>query len=174
MPVLIALAGIAIAALVWYQRARIARDMVGDLSNVATEVRLAARRFGFRRKTNIHPAESIEDTRLAVATIATAFIELDDLPTQEQRQRLTIQLRKVFQTDAGGAEELEVLGRWLMNECHGPVATITRMSRKLFKLGGSAEAKPLMAVLGGLVGEDGPSHRQQEALDEIRIALRPR
>lgn len=40
------------AAYFWTQRARNARDMLGDVGDMANDVRLAARRFGFTRKMN--------------------------------------------------------------------------------------------------------------------------
>ena len=173
MPFLIALLGIAVGAYIWAQRARHARDVAGDVAEMANDVRLAARRFGFRRKTNLHPVESIEDPRLAIAAIATAFIELDDLPTAEQRQRLTVQLRSKLRADADEAEEMEVLGRWFMTECGGPEAAVARISRKLYKLGGSEQTEPLMDVLKGAV-EGGLSDRQRDALEDITRALRVR
>lgn len=92
-----AILGIIGAAYFWTQRARNARDMLGDVGDMANDVRLAARRFGFTRKMNVHPVESIEDPRLAIAN---AFIELDDLPTAEQRQLLQVQLRSKLRADA--------------------------------------------------------------------------
>ena len=88
MPFFIAALGALIAIYFFFVRARNVGHMAGDLVDTAQDVRLAARRFGFRRKTNVHPVETIEDPRLAVGAIATAFVELDDLPTKEQRDAL--------------------------------------------------------------------------------------
>ncbi len=173
MPFLIALAGIIVAAYVWSQRARNARDMAVEVADMANDVRLAARRFGFRRKTNIHPVESIEDPRLAIASIATAFLELDDLPTAEQRQRLTVQIRSQLRATQEEAQEMEVLGRWFMSECGGAEPAIARLSRKLYKLGGTEQMEPLIALLKASVSE-GLSERQRDALDDIKRALRVR
>lgn len=174
MPFLLALLGIAAAAYFWAQRARYARDVAVDLADMANDVRLAARRLGFRRQQNIHPVESIENPRLAIATIATGFIELDDLPTAEQRKKLTIQLRTTLQANAEVAEEMEVLGRWFMTECGGAEAVIARVSRKLYKIGGAEQMEPLMAVLKGTVTGDSLSQRQRDALEDIGRAMRVR
>lgn len=171
MPFLIALLGIVGAAYFWAQRARNTRDVVGDVADMANDVRLAARRFGFSRKMNVHPVESIDDSRLAIAAIATSFIELDDLPTAEQRQLLTIQLRSHLR--AGAAEEMEVLGRWFMAECGGAEPAIARLSRKLYKIGGAPQKEPLMAVLKASVKAP-LSARQQDALADITRAMRVR
>lgn len=173
MPFLVALLGIIAAAYFWAQRARNARDMVGDVADMANDVRLAARRFGFSRKMNVHPVESIEDPRLAIASIAAAFIELDDLPTAEQRKLLLVQLRAKLRADADEAQEMEILGRWFMTECGGAEPAIARLSRKLYKLGGAAQMEPLMEVLKATV-TDSLSARQKDALEDITRAMRVR
>lgn len=172
MPFLLALLGIIGAAYFWAQRARNARDMLGDVADMANDVRLAARRFGFSRKMNTHPVESIEDPRLAIAAIATSFIELDDLPTAEQRQLLTVQLRSKLRADAAEAEEMEVLGRWFMTECGGAEPAVARLSRKLYKLSGADHMEPLMDILKASVSE--LSERQRDALEDITRAMRVR
>lgn len=172
MPFILALIGIIAGAYFWAQRARNARDMMGDVADMANDVRLAARRFGFSRKLNEHPVESIEDPRLAIAAIATSFIELDDLPTAEQRQLLAVQLRSKLRADAAEAEEMEVLGRWFMSECGGAEPAIARLSRKLYKIGGAAQMEPLMDILKASVSS--LSDRQREALDDITRAMRVR
>jgi len=52
MPFILALLGIIGAAYFWAQRASNARNVVGDVADMANDVRLAARRFGFSRKMN--------------------------------------------------------------------------------------------------------------------------
>ena len=172
MPFLIALLGIIGAAYFWAQRARNARDVVGDVADMANDVRLAARRFGFNRKMNVHPVESIEDPRLAIAAIGSAFIELDDLPTAEQRKLLQVQIRSKLRASAEEAEEMEVLGRWFMTECGGAEPAVARLSRKLYKIGGADQMEPLMDVLKASVTT--LSDRQRDALEDITRAMRIR
>ena len=173
MPFLIALLGIIAAAYFWANRANNARHMAGDVMDMANDVRAAARRFGFKRQTNIHPVESIDDPRLAIAAIGAAFIELDDLLTAEQRQRITVQLRSKLRVDATEAEEMEVLGRWFISECGGAEPAIARLSHKLYKIGGAEQMEPLMAVLKETV-TDTLSDRQRDALEDITRAMRVR
>ena len=173
MPFLIALVGIIGAVYYWSNRARNARDVAGEVMDMANDVRLAARRFGFKRQSNLHPVESIEDPRLAIASIATCFIELDGLPTAEDRKRLSIQLRSRLRADADEAQEMEVLGRWFMAECGGADPAISRLSRKLYKLGGAEQMEPLIDILKRAVVSD-LSDKQRDALDDIQRAMRIR
>jgi hypothetical protein len=57
--------------------------------DMANDVRLAARRFSFQRRVNIHPVESLEGPRAwRPPRRRSPFLELDDLPTAEQRASL--------------------------------------------------------------------------------------
>ncbi len=116
MPFLIGIVGIAVAIYWFVIRTRNAANVATDLFDVANDVRLAARRFGFRRRSDLHLAESIADPNLAIAGIAVAFLELDDYPTQQQRQALLVQIQSKLHLEQDVATELTVLGRWLMTE----------------------------------------------------------
>ena len=65
-----------------------------------------------------------------------------------------------------------ILGRWLMNECHGAEPAVTRASRQLFKLTGG-DIGPLMEILKH-ASADPLSDQQREALEEIKRAFRIR
>jgi uncharacterized tellurite resistance protein B-like protein len=155
-------------------RARNRANMAGDLLDAAQDVRLAARRFGFRRKTNIHPVETIEDPKLAIGAIATAFVELDDLPTREQREALKTALAENFALDAEAAEEITILGHWFVSECKGPDAAIPRLSRKLSKMSGREGFTTLLGIVDKtLASSDGTLNaRQREGLEEVKRAFR--
>ncbi|MBL9057650.1 MAG: hypothetical protein JNJ84_15395, partial [Rhodobacteraceae bacterium] len=89
MPVILSVIAAAGAVLWWMYRARAAGQVAQDLAGAASDVLNAARRFGFQRRANLHPVESIDKPELAVGAIGLAFLELDGLPSQEQQQALT-------------------------------------------------------------------------------------
>lgn len=171
MPFILSLIAIAGAAYFWYNRAQNAKDAATDLLDVANDVRLAARRFGFKRRTNVHPVDDINEPKVAIASLATAFIELDDLPTQNQRDALAVQLSYQLNETPQSAEELMVLGRWLMMQCGSADAAISRVTRRLYKIDGVHSVEPLMTVLKNLAGEK-LSESQSAALEDITRALR--
>jgi len=174
MHILIGLVGIAITAFFFLQRmqrrAEVAKDIFDLAKDVPGDVRAAARRWGFKRRTDVHPVEAIEEPRLAIAGLGAAFIELDDLPTAETRKRLDIALRKHLEASAQEAEEMAVLGAWFVRECGGPDAAISRMARKLHRMDQGASFARLMAVIGDVSGAD-LSRRQSEALTDIKRAF---
>lgn len=174
MPVLIALVGAAVALWFFLNRARSAGHIAADVLDMANDVRLAARRFGFRRQANVHPVESLDDAAVAITAAALAFLELDDLPTQEGRARLVAEVRAEFGLGDRDAEEMQVLGRWLVAECGSPSAAVSRLARKVYKLRGQDAFEPLLRVIQGVAPAGGLSERQRDALEDVRLAFRIR
>jgi hypothetical protein len=175
MPYLIALFGLVIGGYFWIQRARMAAEAAQDLAGVAQDVMAAAKRFGFRRKLNLHPVESLEDPDVAIAGAGVAFLELGGLPSAEQQDKLLISLQSHLGQSQDKAEEAAILGRWLVGESGGAQQGLERLTRRLHKLRGAASFHPLMSVLKDVAaaGRDGAvSTRQREALEEIARLFR--
>ena len=172
MPFLIFAAGAVLAIYFFIIRARNAAGVATELVEMASDVRLAARRFGFIRKSNQHAVDGIEDARLAMAGLAVSFLELDDYPTQEQRDALLRALQTEFGISKDDATEMMVLGRWLMNECGGVSPAVSRLSRKLCKMDGAAAITPVMALVQAGVGEAGLGKAQLDALEDVKRAFR--
>ncbi|NIZ59516.1 hypothetical protein DL239_00840 [Sedimentitalea sp. CY04] len=172
MPLLIAIIAIAAAVYFFLNRARNAALMAGDLVDVAKDVQLAARRFGFRRQDNMHPVETVQDLNLATAALAVAFQELDGMPTREQRSKLAEQLQAQLQMDSKAAKEAVILGGWLVSQCGGTDAAVSRLSRKVYKLGGPEALPPLLEIIKGSLPNSGLSQHQQDAIERFRISFR--
>lgn len=170
MHIVVAVLGILGAVYFFVMRARNAAEMTSELLDMADDVRAAARRLGFRRMKAMHPVDAIEDPNTAAATVAVAYMELAGMPTEETRNALIVAMQSNLQVDKTEAEELLVLGRWLMNECQGADPAVARASRCLYKLT-SGDIGPLMEILKS-VSADPLGDRQREALDDIRRAFR--
>jgi hypothetical protein len=138
--------------------------------DAVTTVRNAPRKLAFRKQTNAHPVEGIDDPRIAICTIAQSFIELDDLPTMDQRKKVHVQLRTTLGCSDEEANEMEILGRWLMNQCQGPEQAITRLGRRLYKLDGNTSWDTMQTLLLSLVEHD-LSASQVDAITELKRAL---
>jgi hypothetical protein len=139
MPILILILSVAGGAL-WFWVRNNPRDAFHAAQDAATVLKNAPRKLAFRKQTNSHPVEGIDDPRIAICAIAQSFIELDNLPTQEQRQRLHVNLRAKLRCSEDEAEEMEVLGRWLMTQCKerwsrefGPVVKVDRMKKVMIQ-----------------------------------------
>ena len=169
MPIIILILSTLGAAIWWWVRQN-PGDAIDTAVDVATTVRNAPRKLAFRKQTNAHPVEGIDDPRIAICAIAQAFIELDDLPTKDQRNTLNLLLRTKLRCSAEEAEEMEVLGRWLQGQCNNSEAAIVRLARRLLKIDGDASWDLLHDILGGLV-EGELSNNQISAIEDIKRAF---
>ncbi len=175
MHILIAAAAIAGAIIFWVYRVRAASEAAGELADMASDVMAAARRFGFRRKYNTHPVDSIEDANLAAGALSVAFLDLGPSATQAQRDTHLLALQSHLGLSKPEAEEVLVLGHWFVNECHGPNPALTRLGKRLFKLGGSAALDaPLKVVDAVASASGGLSDSQRDALHELSVIFHRR
>ncbi|WP_373635369.1 hypothetical protein [Yoonia sp. SS1-5] len=168
MPIIILILSTLGAAIWWWVRSnpRDALDIAGD---TVTTVKNAPRRLAFRRQTNIHPVDSIDDPEVAVGTMAMAFLGLDDLPTKDQYDRLHVLLRSKLRCSEDDAKEIQVYGRWVIQQCGGELEAFNRVARRLKKLNGADHLDIAQDIFGGLA-EDRLSERQKDAVtDMMRI-----
>lgn len=173
MPYLIGLLGVIGAAYFWMIRMRGAAEMTSELADLAGDAMAAARRFGFRRKHNQHPVESIDDPVLAVGALGVAFLQLGGTPTTEQKTALLRSLQSQLSLPLEKAEELDVLGQWFVNECQGPEPAMSRLSKRLHKLSGAQHLSVTMAIASDVVaaGNGALTDRQREALHDVKRAF---
>lgn len=170
MPILIAILT-AIAGAIWWWARNNPRDAIHTAQDVATTIKNAPRKLAFRRQTNAHPVEGIDDPRIAICAIAQSFLELDTLPTIEQRNQLHMLLRSKLRCTDEEAQEMEVLGRWLVTQCNGAREAVPRLGRRLKKIDEGREWDRMQDVLMPLV-EGNLSPAQVDAIDDLRIAFK--
>lgn len=173
MPYLISLMGLLAGAAIWIWRIRMAREALDEVSGIASDVVSAARRLGFRRRANTHPVESIDEPELAITAIGIAFLDLASLPTAEQLAQLKSALSAQLAVSADKADEMMIVGRWLVNECRGPDRAVERITKRLYQLDkqGFVTLLPVLKTIesdaGGVL-----SQRQRDALDDIARIMR--
>jgi hypothetical protein len=174
VPYIVALLALVGGAYFWAMRARAASSAAQDLVGVASDVMAAARRFGFRRKYNTHPVESLEDADVAIAGAGLSFLELAGLPTAELHEALIASLQSRLNMSHAKAEEAMILGRWLMAESGGASGGLTRLTRRLYKLRGADSLQPLMSVLKDVAAASGGAMTpmQKDQLTEIAQVYR--
>lgn len=169
MPVLLALLAAIGGAIWWYIRTN-PREAIDTAADLAATVANAPRRLAFRKQTKAHPVEGIDDERIAICAIAQAFIELDALPTKDQRDQLHILVRTKLRTSEEDAQEMAILGRWLMSQCNGPTEAVTRLGRRLKKIDTGQSWELLQEMLLPLVAGD-LSDGQTDAIADLKQIL---
>jgi hypothetical protein len=151
-------------------RARNAAHVASDVVDMAETVLGAARRFGFRRKADRHPVESIEDPKVAVGGLATAFLELSGLPTTEEKKALIVGLQSTLDLNHSDAEEMTILGHWFVNSSGGAQPAVARLAKRVNRLAGPEGLTQSMDVIKRIAEASGGvlSPAQGEAIDEIK------
>lgn len=170
MPIILLILSAVGGAIWWWVRSN-PRDALGMAVDTATTLKNAPRRLAFRRQTNLHPVEAIDDPHVAIGAMAMSFVGLDALPTQEQYDRLHVQLRSHLRCSEDDAQELKAYGRWIIQQCGGEMDAFDRVARRLKKINGVQSLELLQDVLAD-VAPDGLADRQQEAVTDLSRIFR--
>lgn len=167
---LITLIGIAV---VWYYRFKMARDASGELLEGANDIRLAARRLMKMRKHRIHPADAVDDPRLAAAGIVVAVATMDAPLSQAEIDKFTVEAQKTFDVTKDEAEDILAFGRWVPGQCGTNYEAVSRLSRVVSKLAGPEAGPDLVAMIREVATADGGviSDPELEAIDTVQRRL---
>lgn len=173
MPLLLTILGILGAVGFWVWRMRDAADTLHEVADMAGDVMAAARRFGFRRKHNQHPVDAIEDIALAQGSLAVAVTATGPLPTQETRGAQMTALRKHLRLNAQTGDEMFAMANWFINECNGAEAAVSRLGKRLLRLGGEATLDTTLQIVNDTAtAAGGLSDPEREALGELARLFR--
>ncbi len=173
MHIILGLIAIVGAVAVWYWRFKMAREAGGDILDAANDVRLAARRLMYKRKHNTHPADSVDDPRLAAAGIAVAVATMDQPISQAEIVALTGSARQTFDISEREALDMVSFGRWVSDQCGTNGEAVRRLSKVVAKLAGAEAAPDLIRMVTDVATADGGEmdEEQVDALDTIRRTL---
>ncbi len=165
MPVIIAVLGAIAAAAYWMYRMKDAKNAAQDLMEMGNDVRLAARRFQYKRRTNVHPIDGVDDARLVAAGIMAIAAEMDGAITKAEQDVMMDQAVSTFNCTDVDAEEFIVFGRWLAAQGNNRDETLRRLIKRVITLGG-VEAVPDMITMVKAVGmaDGGPL---DEGIDDM-------
>ncbi|MEL6210371.1 MAG: TerB family tellurite resistance protein [Pseudomonadota bacterium] len=175
MPIILMLLGLLAAGLVWYWRLKMAREAGGELLEAAGNVRSAVRRFGYRRKSNKHPVDCVEDARLAASGIMAAVAGMDGPLSRSEIDAIAIEARAVFKTSPEEADEIAAFGRWIAGQCVSPDDAVRRLTKVTRRLAGVEAGPDLIAMTERVAIADGAemTDGQQSAVAMIRRLIEP-
>lgn len=173
MHILLGLLGALGAAMVWYWRMKMAREAAGELVGAANDVRLAIRRFGYKRRHKTHPADCVDDARLAAAGIVAAIAGMDAPLSQREIDRLTAEAGAVFGVAPAEAVDIAAFGRWVAGQCNSPEEAVRRLTRVVRDKAGVEAGPDLLAMAEAVSTADGApmDTREADALAAIRRGL---
>lgn len=170
MPFLVTIL-LAIGGAIWWWIRRNPHEALDMAQDAAVTIRNAPRRFAFRKQTNMHAVDKIDDEHTLICAIAQAFIELDDLPTAEQRDQLVSLLSTKLHYSPKEAAEMAIFGRWVITQCQSPANAVPRLGRRLYKIAGPTPWEVLQDILMAIVGDD-LSRAQIDAVSDLRVAFK--
>ncbi len=155
---------------VWY-RLRDAREVGGEMLDAADGLRANVRRLMYKRKHDIHPADAVDDARLAASGIAVAVATMDAPLSQAEIETLTRVSREMF--DVSEREALDILsfGRWVSGQCNTNQEAVRRLSKVVARLAG-ADAAPDLIRLMTEVSTSGGHELGEEEMDAIDTVQR--
>ena len=173
MHIVIGLAAIIGGIVFWVLRARMAANAASELADIAGTMAGAVRRFGFRRRHDMHPVDCIDDHTLAAGALTVAVLDLGAGQTDQTRTKHLVALQHYFAISRDEAEELLVMGQWMINECNGPGPATTRLAKRLMKLPGPhGLAAPLNVINDVASSTGGLTDTQSDTLHDLHRIFR--
>ena len=167
---LIALVGI---IAVWYWRVKAAREMGGEILDAADDLRATVRRLMYKRKHNAHPADAVDDARLAASGIVVAVATMDAPISQAEIEALTREARDTFEVSEREALDIVSFGRWVSGQCNTNAEAVRRLSKVVARTAGAEAGPDLVRMItevstagGHELGDD-----EMDALDTVRRTL---
>ncbi len=173
MHILLGILGALSVAMVWYWRIKTARKVVGEVANAANDARLAIRRFGYLRKHKTHPADCVDDPRLAAAGIVAAIAAMDAPLSRAEIDMLTAESGAVFGADPAEAVDIAAFGRWVAGQCQTPEDAVRRLVKVIHYKAGVEAGPDLIGMVEKVATVDGIGldEREADALTAIRRGL---
>ncbi|MEM8742806.1 MAG: hypothetical protein AAGE13_15100 [Pseudomonadota bacterium] len=174
MPLLLLVLGALGAGLFWYYRIRNAAEATREITEMASDVQSAARRFGFKRRADIHPADAVDDARLVGAALALVIAAHERIIGADGHRRLSDICRDAFDCTQNEAEEIVVFARWLEAQFSNRDEAARRLTRRLNLLARGDVLPDLERMVGALAppGPDGYGEDTQAVLERSRRILR--
>lgn len=155
MHVLIAVVSAIIAAGFWMYRIRAAKDAASEMFEMANDVRLAAKRFAYKRNHKTHPIDGVDDARLAAAGIMAIAAEMDGAITKAELDVMKDQAVTVFNCTDADADEFIIFGRWLASQGNNRSETTRRLIKRVLSLSGIEAMQDMIDMVKSVGMADG-------------------
>lgn len=158
---------------VWWWRIRAAGAAAREVGQVTDDVQAALRRFKYQRRAGQHPAESLDDPRLAASGMMAAVARLKGDLTADQMNQLRVECRAAFRVAQSEADDIAAYGRWLAAQSQDPDDAIRRLV-PIVRDGADPEAHgDLVRMLERIAAVEGgaPNDLQKDAVARVRRLL---
>lgn len=143
-------------------------------ADTAPPLRAAAKRLDFRLDPRTDAVARISTTELCVATMASAFAQMDDHAACGA-DCIIASLQKHLHVDATTARDMLTVAPWIIAGSGDPTQAFERLTKRLKQMDHGPQFNKLMAVLGDVTaaGSKGmPSARQADAMGALARIFR--
>lgn len=173
MHILLGLLALIGALAMWYWRLKIAREAAGEALDAADSLRATVRRLMYKRKHDVHPADSVDDPRLAASGIAVAVATMDAPISQSEIEALTQSAQRTFDVSHREALDIVSFGRWIADQCNTHGEAVRRLSRVVARTAGPEAGPDLIQMIRDVATAGGHELGEPEldAIDSVRRAL---
>ncbi|MEO1331105.1 MAG: hypothetical protein AAFW46_15760 [Pseudomonadota bacterium] len=173
MHILVGLLTLLALLAVWWWRVRAAGAAAREAVEATDDVRAALRRFKYQRKAGEHPAESLDDPRLAAAGMMAAVARLKGDLTADQMNQLRVECRAAFRVVQSEADDIAAYGRWLAAQSEDPDDVIRRLAPIVRDRAEREAHGDMVRMLDRVAAVEGgaPNDLQKAAIARVRKAL---
>lgn len=172
MHILLGLLAVLGGLLIWYYRVRAVRD-AEEAAGAANDIRLTIRRLMNQGKYDVHPADSVDDARLAASGLIVAIATMDAPLSQSEIAALSRNAQETFDVSEREALDIVSYGRWVAGECGSVDEGVRRLSRRIEKLAGPDAGPDTVRMIEDVATADGNTLGEAEldALATVRRTL---
>lgn len=166
--------GLIAAGFFTYRQFQRGAYIAGGMIDAPAPVRAAAKRLGFHAQPNVHSIASIPTDELCVAAMAVAFAQMDDKATPDEAV-IIASLQKHFNLEQAEAQDMTLIGPWLVEQGGGPTPAFERLTKRLKQLDHGPVFSKMMHVIGDVkaAGTKGmASARQADAMGTLARIFR--
>lgn len=156
-------------------RLRDAREVGGQAVDTVNDVRATVRRLMYKRKHDRHPADQVDDPRLAAAGIAVAIATMDAPASKEELETLSRLSQRIFDVSEQEAGDIVAYGRWISDQCNTAQEAVRRLSKVVAREAGPEAANDLERLIRAVATADGTGlgEEEEDAIASVRRTLGP-
>ncbi len=147
--------GMVSAAWLWARRAKQAKEVADNVVEMARDVRSTFRRLGFKRRSDVHPADCVDDPRLAVAGIVAAIARMRGPLSPQTLDAFKSEVMETFKTDPQHADDIIAFGQWVARQCTTPELAAHKLGAVVRKSVGADAMPEIIWMIERVASADG-------------------
>lgn len=150
MPIILTLLATGGALLFYLNRVRQARHIADEISQLVGDAASAARRFSYKRRAHVHPADAIDDPVVASAALLVLAARADGGLSRDEETAILRQLQVGHGVMLDAARDAMALGSWVADQGRNPDEMTRRVVRRALNLSDRDQVERLVGMLGAL------------------------